>query len=760
MADINPPRFELTKVYSNGVVEEPEIYRIYELDGEWRLDRRNFLKAVGAGVSVVGAGLLTGCLGGDGGSNETPPNTDFTRDYSRTSVAHNSAINYHAINADSTILASVDDGGSLKFWEYPSGKHLKSEKIANITNSSTSVVFSPDGSLVASSWGNQQVRLWDASTGEPVLDINTEKDDIGELTFSPDGTKVAVTIFEEEYKLYGIDLYDASSGVLYDTLLGDSEPINAVAWSGSTLAWTSGNKEVGQIKVWYMYSTGGFIRQKISGHRATDLAFILSGLASGGAPDNEVKIWNTSTGELLDTLSDFGTVEAVPKSYWVISGSASNGIKIWDARTNEIVLEINETLFVDNIAASPEKTTFLSTHEGTVRIWDLSTGTPLADIKVEEDSTIKALSVSPDGLKFVTKSSATTIRVWDMGTRMQELVIEPIHTGIPRILGFNSAGELVTTAEDRTIKYWQAPEAELLRTQLTSPDMDGMIVVGNDYSIAALTAVDGEEVLIWDLNNEQELLRLPGNGSKIEALEFSPDGSLLASASADNSITLWDLAAVKQTQVLTDEHHQYLAFNPDGTRLASSDFEVHIWDVQTGDLLMNLVREVKYESSNLTFSPDGKFLAITGSKIELWEMPTGEPIQSWGVSATCLASLGFDGESRYLIATSKNGKIQTWKTPTGEFLTSYFDPHAILYYSSLKYFSLVNDDGEAILYTLPCDSYYVLPEDAVCTCNCVAGTSTKQAPGCPSSGGGPGGGGGGGSICTCNLVCTCVPVYF
>lgn len=763
MADINPPRFELTKVYANGLIEEPEIYRISEFNGEWRLDRRNFLKAVGVGVGVVGAGLMAGCRGSSG-SNETPPNTDFTRDYSRTSVAHNSAINSHALNADGTMLASVDDGGGLKFWEYPSGKHLKSEKIANITNSSTSVVFSPDGSLVASSWGNQQVRLWDVSTGEPVLDINTEKDDVGEIAFSPDGTRLAITIFEEEHGLYGIDLYDASAGVLYDTLLGDSEPITAVAWSGSALAWTSGDKQVGQIKVWDMHSTGGFIRQQITGHRATDLAFILSGLASGGAPDNEVKIWNTSTGELLDTLSDFGSVEAVPKSYWAISGSAGNGIKIWDAQTYELVQEISEDLYLDNITAGPDGTTFLSTYEGTVRIWDLSTGSPLADIKIEDQAAINALSVSPDGSKFVTKSSATTIRVWDIRTRMQELVIEPIHSGVPKILGFNSADELVTTAEDRTIKYWRAPEAKLLRTRLTSQEMDGMIVVGADYSTAALTAIDGEEVLIWDLNNEQERIRLPGNGSKIEALEFSPDGSLLAAASVDNSITLWDLATVKQTQVLADEHHQSLAFSPDGALLASLDDRVHVWEVQTANLLVDVSNSTNpnHPAAGLIFDSDGKFLAFGADNlIELLEIPTGEMLRLWSAKTACLASLDFDRRSRYLNSSSKDGRIRVWEVPTGDFLTSYFDSHALNNETSLKYFSLANENGEAILYTLPCDSFYALPEGSVCTCNCVAGMSTKQALSC-SSGGGPGGGGGGGggSICTCDLVCTCNLVYF
>src|SRR6185436_4213245 len=54
----------------------------------------------------------------------------------------------------------------------------------------------------------------------------------------------------------------------------------------------------------------------------------------------------------------------------------------------------------------------------------------------------------------------------------------------------------------------------------------------------------------------------------------------------------------------------------------------------------------------------------------------------------------------------------------------------------------------------PCGS--PIPAGAVCTCNCVPGSEPAYRP--PRSTGGGGGYGGGGRICTCNKICTCIPV--
>ncbi len=77
----------------------------------------------------------------------------------------------------------------------------------------------------------------------------------------------------------------------------------------------------------------------------------------------------------------------------------------------------------------------------------------------------------------------------------------------------------------------------------------------------------------------------------------------------------------------------------------------------------------------------------------------------------------------------------------------FFDPAATPADDSGRTYTVTDSTGIARTYTLPCGS--PIPAGAVCTCNCIPGKAAVPVP-VPS--------GGGGTICTCNKICTCVPV--
>src|SRR5262245_45242825 len=98
-------------------------------------------------------------------------------------------------------------------------------------------------------------------------------------------------------------------------------------------------------------------------------------------------------------------------------------------------------------------------------------------------------------------------------------------------------------------------------------------------------------VRLWDAATREALAILP-HGSLVYGVAFSPDGTRLAAGCADNSIRLWDVATARgaggkellEAEVAElrghDDYVHAVVWSPDGTRLlsASGDHTVRVWD--------------------------------------------------------------------------------------------------------------------------------------------------------------------------------------
>jgi WD40 repeat protein len=184
------------------------------------------------------------------------------------------------------------------------------------------------------------------------------------------------------------------------------------------------------------------------------------------------------------------------------------------------------------------------------------------------------------------------------------------------------------------------------------------------------SASSDKTIKLWDIVSDTCTTAFEGHSGPVYDVTFSPDGTMLASASSDTTIKLWDTASGTCISTLEDHNDPVssVVFSPDGTILASASYDntIKLWDIASGTCTTTLDGHIRTVCA-VTFSPDGTILA-SGSEdetIKLWDIASGTRTATVEVGAD-VVYLAFDTTGRALI------------TNFGTFALSYLSPQELL----------------------------------------------------------------------------------
>jgi WD40 repeat protein len=157
---------------------------------------------------------------------------------------------------------------------------------------------------------------------------------------------------------------------------------------------------------------------------------------------------------------------------------------------------------------------------------------------------------------------------------------------------------------------------------------------------------------------------LPGHAKPVRDVAFSPDGTILATTSDDQTVRLWDPVTGKQLRTLTGHTRPVygVAFSPDGTILATAgDDTVRLWDPVTGTQLRTLTGHTR-PVYDVAFSPDGTILATASSDntIRLWDPVTGTQLRALAGQSAFVWDMAFSPDGLLLASGSGDGTVRLW----------------------------------------------------------------------------------------------------
>ncbi|CAJ2508111.1 Uu.00g092970.m01.CDS01 [Anthostomella pinea] len=447
------------------------------------------------------------------------------------------------------------------------------------------------------------------------------------LAFSPSGRHFAVGLGRKTEVWHVPSTPDSSAQgelefapfVRHHTHMGHFDDVRHIEWSNDSRFFLTASKDL-TTRIWSVDAEEGFIPTVLSGHKQA-----------------VVGAWFSNNQETIYTVSKDGAVFDWQYTRHPNAPSRDEDEDMGDADDEDMRWRIVRRHYFMQGSAHVRCASFHP--QSNLLVTGFSNGI-FGLYEMPDFNAIHTLSISQNDIDFVTVNK----------------------TGEWLAFGASKLGQLL-------VWEWQS-ESYILKQQGHFDSMNDLVYSPDGKRIITTA---NNKIKVWDVDSGFCIVTFTEHTGDVTACEFAKKGNVLFTSSLDGSIRAWDLVRYRNFRTFTAPARlsfSCLAVDPSGEVVAAGSldsFDIHIWSVQTGQLLDQLAGH-EGPVSALAFTPDGGLL-VSGSwdyTARMWSIfgrtQTSEPLQ---LQANVLG-IAVRPDSAQLAISTLDGQLTFWSIAEGE----------------------------------------------------------------------------------------------
>ena len=528
---------------------------------------------------------------------------------------HMSRTNRLLFTPDGNSLISGGNDKLIRIWDWRTGRTIRTirgQSLPGAAGRIYSLALSPDGRWLAAAGpfpGKADelyaIRLYDFATGEMKALLKGHANLVTGIAFSRDSSRLVSGGYDRKIVVWDV----AAARIAQQIASSPSAILSADFAGGSDRVVTAHTDKI--VRLWSIPDAREVL--SMPGHRG----FITA-------------------------------VAAASSGRFILSGDAEGEIRVWDPQTGTLRRTLKTAFSVGSLSISPDETKFVSTcgnrctgNEGAgVTVWDEASGQKLLHYG-KHNNIILSSAISPDG-KFVASEGSTdrVVRVWDIAKGADAVKAD----GSPSRLGGSGVGRYTVafSKDGRMLAWGTAPGRTAPLDNYISLPVDGSqlgaplpLVAGSSLQGQFRSALISSPSLALNLkpDSREQILEISQNKTVAASIKRERHASFTLAVNADSLVTGGSEGALVAYTKEGRAVGPYLGHNstvwalspsPDGKLLASasSDQTICLWNIKTRELIATLFQGT--DGDWVMWTPQGFYTGSPGAdKIVGWQINKG-----------------------------------------------------------------------------------------------------------------------------------------